>query len=179
MPPVPASVLDHPVEGVNLTPGTLRDQLGETPTLLVFLRHFGCIFCREMVGDLRKASTQQAAYPPVLFVYQGTPEQGRAFFEGLWPEARAIADLPRVLYDAFGLERGSVGQMFGPVVWACGVRAAAKGHFIGAPVGDPWVMPGLFLVEGPTVRWHHDFAHAGDHPAFDTLPERLAAEAAL
>ncbi len=27
-------------QGVNLKPGTLRDQLGDVPTLLVFLRHF-------------------------------------------------------------------------------------------------------------------------------------------
>jgi len=30
-----------PVSGVNLRPGTLADQLGSQPTLLVFLRHFG------------------------------------------------------------------------------------------------------------------------------------------
>lgn len=29
------------VEGVNLKPGTLADQVGDGPTLLVFLRHFG------------------------------------------------------------------------------------------------------------------------------------------
>lgn len=30
-----------PVEGRNLRPGTLGDQLGVGPTLLVFLRHLG------------------------------------------------------------------------------------------------------------------------------------------
>ncbi|WP_256872856.1 hypothetical protein [Candidatus Entotheonella palauensis] len=34
-------VLDTETEGVNLRPGTLRDQLGDAPALLVFLRHFG------------------------------------------------------------------------------------------------------------------------------------------
>jgi len=29
------------VEGVNLLPGTLNEQLGDNTTLLVFLRHFG------------------------------------------------------------------------------------------------------------------------------------------
>lgn len=38
---IPAEVLDAAVEGVNLRPGTLRDQLGADATLLVFLRHFG------------------------------------------------------------------------------------------------------------------------------------------
>ena len=38
---IAADTLDTPVAGLNLLPGTLRDQLGATPTLLVFLRHFG------------------------------------------------------------------------------------------------------------------------------------------
>ncbi len=38
---IPQTVLDTAVKGVNLAPGTLRAQLGETPTLLIFLRHFG------------------------------------------------------------------------------------------------------------------------------------------
>ena len=32
---------DLSVSGTNLKPGSLREQLGPTPTLMVFLRHFG------------------------------------------------------------------------------------------------------------------------------------------
>jgi len=38
---IPQSVLESPVEGVNLRPGMLQAQLGAELTLLVFLRHFG------------------------------------------------------------------------------------------------------------------------------------------
>ena len=38
---IPKMVLLTPVEGVNLRPGVLQDQLDNRPTLLVFLRHFG------------------------------------------------------------------------------------------------------------------------------------------
>jgi hypothetical protein len=38
---VAPEVLALPVQGVNLVPGTLADQLGRHLTLLVFLRHFG------------------------------------------------------------------------------------------------------------------------------------------
>ena len=34
-------VLALPAQGINLKPGTLRDQLAGKPTLLAFLRHFG------------------------------------------------------------------------------------------------------------------------------------------
>ncbi len=33
--------LPHPLDGYRLEPGTLADQLGDVPTLLVFLRHYG------------------------------------------------------------------------------------------------------------------------------------------
>ena len=35
------AILSTPVTGLNLRAGTLHDQLGAGPTLLVFLRHFG------------------------------------------------------------------------------------------------------------------------------------------
>lgn len=38
---ISTEILDAPVEGRNLAPGSLRDQLSEPRALLVFLRHFG------------------------------------------------------------------------------------------------------------------------------------------
>jgi len=38
---IDTAILRAPVAGLNLRPGSLRDQLGAGPTLLVFLRHFG------------------------------------------------------------------------------------------------------------------------------------------
>ncbi len=38
---IDSTILDIVTDGVNLQPGTLREQLGDGPTLLVFLRHFG------------------------------------------------------------------------------------------------------------------------------------------
>ena len=39
---IPDAILQSPVDGLNLAPGALADQLGsEAPTLLVFLRHYG------------------------------------------------------------------------------------------------------------------------------------------
>ncbi len=110
-------------------------------------------------------------YPSILFFYQGDLENGEAFFRKLWPEAKAIADMPRTFYNAFDIQRGGMREMFGPGVWACGVRASSKGHTIGKPVGDPWIMPGLFLVEGTNILWHHDFKHAGDHPDFAKISQ--------
>jgi hypothetical protein len=168
-------ILRSTVAGLNLRDGTLADEIGSQPKLLVFLRHFGCMFCREMVRDLRRISESTAGFPPVLFFYQGTVEEGRHFFGQYWPEAHAIADEPKKFYTALGLRRATFGQMFGIQVWTCRMRAMAKGNFIGKAVGDPWIMPGVFLVQGSEVLWCHRFRHQGDHPDWLKIPGMIPA----
>ena len=171
---IPDEVLDRAVSGPNLMPGTLRGQLGERTTLLVFLRHFGCVFCRETIADLREAA-QAPGYPAVLFFYQGTPTEGRAFLRRYWPEARAIADPELAFYQAFGVERGGLLQMFGPGVMAAGLRARRRGFENGERSGDIYRMPGAFLVRGDRVLWQHRYRHAGDHPDFRGIAARAEA----
>ncbi len=38
---IPQELYQATVDGIHLQPGTFADQLGDAPTLLVFLRHFG------------------------------------------------------------------------------------------------------------------------------------------
>lgn len=116
-------------------------------------------------------------YPSLLFFYMGSVAEGEEFFAKAWPEARAVSDPSKVFYHAFGLERGSFTKVFGPEVMACSLRAASKGHVVGKVIGDPWQMPGLFLVQGPDVLWAHDFAHIGDHPDLTALPALVAEKA--
>jgi hypothetical protein len=172
---IPQHILDRPLSGYNITDSSLRAEIGNAPTLLVFLRHFGCIFCRELAKDLKTQVEAKPNYPSVMFFYQGQPQEGAAFFDAIWPTARAVSDVPKVYYDAFGIDRGGLKQMFGPAVWACGVRAALKGNFIGWKTGDPWTMPGMFLVQGTQIVWNHDFRHAGDHPDLSRIPAFIPA----
>ena len=158
------------VIGVNLMPGTLSDQIGESETLLVFLRHFGCIFCREMVSDIRTAKESDSNYPEVLFFFQGTPTEGRAFLRRDWPDVRAIADADQSFYVDFGVNQGTLLQIFGPRALLSTPRARAKGHSPGERSGDILRMPGLFLVRGPEILWSHRFRHQADHPDFKLLP---------
>ncbi len=167
---IPNDVLDRFVKGVNLIPGSLRDQLGEDPQVLVFLRFFGCTFCRETVADLRKAAEERDDYPPVLFFVPGTPREGRAFLRHYWPEARAVSDPELDFYGAFGVNRGSFLQMLGPGVWGARRRASRKGHENGERSGDVLRLPGVFVSQGDRILWRHDFRHAADHPDFDEIP---------
>ncbi len=155
-------------------PGSLRDQIGDAPTLLIFLRHFGCIFCRETLADVRAAREEKASFPPPLFFFQGRPTEGRALLRSHYPDARAVADPGADLYEAFGVGRGGLLKMFGPGVWTGRSRAAGKGHTQGPSGADVFRMPGLFLAHGAEVVWAHDYRDAGDRPDYDRVA-RLAA----
>jgi hypothetical protein len=178
-------LLQLPLVGRHLSAGTLAGQLQAAcgPTLLVFLRHFSCIFCREMVRDVMAAASSDQTYPGVLMVCQGDLAEADTFFGKYAPTAPVVCDPSKTFYDGLKLGHGTFAQMFGPRVWACGIRATVKGNTIGnpvaKPVGDPWTMPGVFLVDTTgAILWQHTFQHAGDHPDWQRIPHQLTAAAA-
>jgi hypothetical protein len=163
-----------PVEGVNLRAGTLGDQLEGNPTLVVFLRHLGCPFSRELLADLKGRAAGGEGFLPVLFVAMGSPGEVGTFVEGLWPGARVISDPEQRLYRAFDVPRAGLGQLLGPKVWACGIRAIAKGHKGSKPVGDVMQMPAFMVLDGDKAVWRHVPKHAADHPDFGAVVGELA-----
>lgn len=167
------AVLDTPVEGMNLNIGTLRDQIEHRPALLVFLRHFGCVFCRETVADLQHIAKQDPHYPKVVFFFQGTRQAGEDFFGDRWNEGCFVADDTLFFYRAFGLDKGGVREMFSAEVWACTARAMVKGNLPGKRVGDGWMMPGVFLVKGNQILWQHEFEHIGDAPKWREIVQHI------
>ena len=118
---------------------------------------------------LRRAAREVATYPGVVFVHQGTVEEGEDFFATFWPDARAIADPEREFYALFGLAEGTFGQLLGLRVIGAAVKSMIKGNGVGKAVGDVKTMPGAFLFEGGEIVWRHDYRHAGDHPDFLAL----------
>ena len=138
---------------------------------LVFLRHFGCTFCMEYVGEL-------AQHPDlnVVFVSLGDRLESDEFQRKMKSPHRFISDPGATLYKAFGLGRGKVAQMFGPRMFVRGAQAVMKGHgVVGRPVGDPWQMPGVFVLEpGGTVVWEYRSKDAADNPEIPVLRAALA-----
>jgi hypothetical protein len=122
------------------------------------------------VEELRKAKAAAPDYPPVLLVSLASVEANREFFRERWPEARVVADPDKVIYEAFGRRRGSVRQLFGPRVLGRLLGALRRGHGVGRPQGDPTVMPGTFVVQGPRILWAHETRDVADRPDFAALP---------
>lgn len=140
-------------------------------TLLVFLRHAGCTFCREALSDLSRLTTQleqQGVQLAMAIMSSPTNAQRIADTYGL-SDAPRFSDPKRTLYRAFGLRRGSMMQLFGPSVWGRGFAALLQGHGIGALDGDGLQMPGAFLIDNDRVISAYRHTSAGDRPDYLAL----------
>lgn len=142
------------------------------PLLVVFLRHFGCTYCREALGDLasQKPGIEASGVRLVLvhMVDEGVAAKEFARFD--LPELESVSDPGRGLYRAFGLARGTLGQLFGPRVWLRGVVAGiVKGHGVGMLKGDGFQMPGAFLVSRGRIVKAFRHADASDVPEYESM----------
>jgi peroxiredoxin len=150
--------------------GVTLDELSRlSPVLLVFLRHAGCTFCREALADLaKKRPIIERNGTRLVLVHMGSDEQGARFFGryGL-QDVQRISDPERNLYRAFGLPRGSFGDLFGPRVWLRGFQAGILGrHGVGSLVGDGFQMPGVFLLYFGEVVRSYRHQSAADRPDY-------------
>lgn len=102
---------------------------------------------------------------------QSDPVQGDKVFDEFWPEARAISDTDKVLYEAFGLSQGSRVKLFSPSLWKRSMEAYRKGFRQDGVMGDAMMMPGLFLVFEGEIVWSHDYKHFGDKPNYFEMAE--------
>lgn len=150
----------------------LTDLCEASPVLLVFLRHAGCTFCREAVSDL--AAERRAIYgtgTKIVLVHMGDAEGIEALLVkyGLGDVAR-ICDPEQRLYRTFGLNRGTLRQLFGPkVFWRAFGRGVLRRHGIAWQAADSAQMPGLFLLDesGIIRRFRHQ--SAADRPDYAGL----------
>ena len=107
---------------------------------------------------------REPEFPRVALVHMGSVAEGDRFFADRWPDVAAIADPDLALYAAFGLGRGSLGEVLGPRAVLAAGRALLRGNLVGKPVGDVKVMPGAFLIAGRDIVWSHDYRHSGERP---------------
>jgi peroxiredoxin len=145
-----------------------------SPTVIVFLRHLGCTFCRETLADLSAQRRRiEADGTRVALVHMASEAQAEPFLEKY-----GLGDLPRVsdpgqaVYRAFGLDRGSLLQLFGLKTWIRGFHAAfAEGHRQGATIGDSFQMPGVFLIFHGEVLKAYRHQSPADRPDYVSLAQ--------
>ena len=177
---VPASYASTPkiwAEMVTANSGTtLADLSARQPVLLIFLRHFGCSFCREAIADIAKLRSRlEGKGVRIVFVHMAP---NRTVAERFFKKYKLhpidhISDPDKRFYRAFGLGRGTPSQLFGLMNWIRGFEAGIlEGHgfsYHGEDIGDGFQMPGVFVLHDGEVR--HSFVHRYpyDRPDYEAL----------
>jgi peroxiredoxin len=156
----------HTESGANLL------ALTETsPVLLVFLRHFGCSFCRQAISDVSelKPELDKRGVRPV-FVHLGTPDRAKPFFDyyGIGDVER-VSDPEARVYQLplFALPRMHPAlTLFQPSVWVGWLKGALFKHGIGAIKEDGHQMQGIFFLKGPKIVRQFRYKTIADEPNY-------------
>ena len=150
----------------------LVDLSGASPVLLVFLRHAGCTFCREALGDIARARRAiEKTGTRVVLVHMGDAPALETLLDkyGLSGVDR-ICDGQQELYRAFGLKRGKLRQLFGPkVFWRAFRERVLSRHGIGRLSADGSQMPGLFLLNHGVISRRFRHRSAADRPDYTEI----------
>lgn len=151
----------------------LQELSHNAPVMLIFLRHFGCTFCRETLADMAlQRSEIENMGTTIVFVHM-LEDEDAAHAElakfGL-KDMVTISDPESILYKKFGLRKGTLTQLYGLKIWTRGIVAGwVKGLGIGKPMGDPNQMPGVFLLYRGEVRKSYIHHSAADRPQYMQL----------
>jgi len=147
----------------------------ERPTMVVFLRHSGCTFCRRVMADLGEVRQQLNAMPlHVVVVHMGSPLDGTTILAKYDVEYwHHISDPFCVIYRGFGLQRGRFDQLFS---WKVLVRGLTHGlfggHGIGRLEGDSFFLPGVFVLHHGQVIIGQPAEDATQRPNFVAIAKQ-------
>lgn len=143
------------------------------PVLLVFLRHFGCTFCREALQDLsNNLSRIERLGAGLVLVHMSDDKTANEYFDSYQLSGvEHVADPGCKHYRTFGLAKGTARQLFGLHSWIRGFQAGViDGHGVGyRPLGDGFQMPGVFVIKDGQVSGKFIHKLAGDRPAYVDL----------
>ncbi|MDX1939960.1 MAG: SelL-related redox protein [Saprospiraceae bacterium] len=147
------------------------------PIMLIFLRHFGCTFCREALSDIAKRRKDiESTGAKIVFVHMADVETAERYFSRYNLEGSThISDPECRYYMAFGLVKGNFHQLFGLHFFIRGFQSAVlEGHGTGKLIGDGFQMPGVFVIQEGEIK--ESFVHklVSDRPDYIELAKCCA-----
>jgi len=161
----PGQVVELPVDS------PLHDLTADRPALVVFLRSFGCTFCREAMADVAAAKASiRAAGATIAFVHGASASEAAPWFEkyGL-DDVAQVSDPGLAHYRAFGLGRTSGKALVDPKVWTRGAVCAISHGFGGQTTEMMRQLPGVFLVQQDRVLAEYRHRSPADRPDYVAL----------
>jgi hypothetical protein len=132
--------------------------------VLVFLRHFGCTFTRQILRGLEGIQKEAQAHGAELVLVHMLQGGRETEYLGERSGVKRIADPRCELYRAFGLGKGGFLELFGPHVWWRGAVSIFKGCGLGHLAGDGLQMPGAFLFRNGKIISAQPAHSASDLP---------------
>jgi peroxiredoxin len=133
--------------------------------VLVFVRHFGCLFCRQQVTDLvAQRERIHALGAELVVIGHGTVDEARAFRDEHHLTCPLFTDPERQAYRALEMRHGRRTLMT-PRVVVHTVTAMLQGFRQTFVAGDPLQQGGVIVIApGGVERYRHISREAGDHP---------------
>lgn len=147
----------------------LSDASMDKPLVLVFLRHFGCTFTRQILRGLQDLELQAKQHDATLVLVHMLQSGQEIDYLGQNSNVVRIADPRCELYRAFGLGKGGFLELFGPQVWWRGAIAIFKGCGVGHLAGDGLQMPGAFVFHQGKITASQPAQSAADLPNLKAL----------
>ena len=150
---------------------TLRSLDPHSPTLVVFLRSFGCTFCREAMADVAAAKSRlRAEGAQIAFVHSASPEEAAPWFAkyGL-DDVTVVSDPGLAHYRAFGLGRTNAQALVDPRVWSRGAVCAVSHGFGAQSVEMMRQLPGVFVMQNGAVVGEFRHRSPADRPDYLSL----------
>jgi hypothetical protein len=150
---------------------SLLEVVDASPVLLIFLRHFGCAFCRQALDQVSQIRGQIAARRTnPVFVHLGSPERAKPYFDYYHlSDVERVSNPDASLYQhpAFALGRSNPYlQVFNPAVWKGWLKGAMFKYGIGALKEDAHQMPGIFFLKDRKVVRGFRYQSIADEPDY-------------
>lgn len=147
----------------------LADASMQAPLVMVFLRHFGCTFTRQILRGLQELEQQAKRHNATLVLVHMLQSGQEIDYLGQNSDVVRVADPRCELYRAFGLGKGGFIELFGPQVWWRGAIAIFKGCGVGHLAGDGLQMPGAYVFHQGKVIASQPANSAADLPNLEAL----------
>ncbi len=159
----------------------LRDRWRDGPLVVMFMRHFGCAFCREQLIRVGGAFDElREAGADVVAIFQYTAEATHDFCASREVPFDCLADPWHEAYATVSLGRGTRRTLLG---WRVAKRYPEAIRLTGSPGGGPKggdmaQLPGTFVIDrSGRVRLAHYSENSADNPPVATLLDVVRAVA--
>jgi peroxiredoxin len=174
-PPTDASVLEDVVlsdpDGRTIR---LGDLWSERPAVLVFVRHFGCVFCRQMAVEIHRARHDfEEADVELVVIGHGSPAQAADFRRQQNVDLPLLVDPERRVYELAGAKVATLPELIGPRQILRGLKATIVSRLRqgsiavhqGRIVGHAAQLGGVLVIAPDgSVRYAYLSEESGDNP---------------